>query len=178
MNQPPLARRWESRPRIALPALPPLVRFALGRTGRLLAVLVALWVVTFLMARLVPGDPAARIAGLHGTGHVIAVIRHRLGLDQSVWAQFVHETGRLLHGDLGTSFQTGESVSHIISERLPQSTRLAVFAFVVVIVVGTFVGLLAGALTDRGRRRGVDLSFSSATSVVGAMPEYVIGTLL
>jgi peptide/nickel transport system permease protein len=162
----------------ARPAMPPLARFALARAARLVVVLTALWVVAFLMVRLVPGDPAARIAGNHATAAERQALRHSLGLDQSVWAQFGHQTRGLLHGDLGRSFQSSETVAGIISQRLPQSARLALAAFVIVLVCGTLIGLVAGALTDRGRRPGVDLGFSATTSVVGAMPDYVVGTLL
>jgi peptide/nickel transport system permease protein len=178
MSDTPLTLTEQAGRVAARPAVPPLARFALGRAARLVIVLAVLWIVVFLMVRLIPGDPAARIAGTRGTGREIAALRHSLGLDQSIWAQFSHQTGNLLRGDLGRSFQSSETVAGIISERLPQSARLALAAFVVVLVCGTLLGLVAGALTDRGRRRGVDLGFSAATSVVGAMPDYVVGTLL
>jgi peptide/nickel transport system permease protein len=160
-------------------AAPPLARFVLGRTLRLAVVLIALWTLTFLMVRLVPGDPAARIAGQRATGQEIENLRERLGLNESVWTQFTDQTGGLLlRGDLGQSFQTSDTVASTISERLPESARLAVTALAIVIIAGTLIGLIAGIATERGRRPAVDAGFSAGTSVVGAVPDYVVGTLL
>ena len=67
-------------------------------------------VVTFMLTRLLPGDPAAYFAGLAASPQAIAEIRTKLGLDRSLPEQFVAYLGDLIHGNLGNSLSTGQPV--------------------------------------------------------------------
>ena len=72
--------------------------------------LVGVVIVTFLLTRALPGDPAAYFAGPAATQQAIAEIRSKLGLDQPLPEQFVRYVGDLAHGDLGNSLTTGQPV--------------------------------------------------------------------
>jgi peptide/nickel transport system permease protein len=162
-----------SAPRRGL-ALGPWGTFLLRRLAGLVAVATTLVVVTFLIVQLIPGDPARVLAGADASSADIERLRGQLGLDQPLSARFADYAGGLLHGDLGLSFQTREPVAGIIATRLPFTAELALLAVLVVLLVAVPLGL---AIAVRGSRR-TDTAFTFTTSLVGATPEYVIGTLL
>ncbi|GAA2154924.1 ABC transporter permease [Actinomadura napierensis] len=156
----------------------PWIGFLARRLAGLAGVLVTLVVVTFLMVQLIPGDPARALAGTDATGAQVARFRHELGLDRSLPAQFGSYVSGLLHGDLGTSFQTREPVANVIGGRLPFTAELAFLAILLVLAVAVPLGMGVAVATRGGRRRRLDAAFTFLTGLVGATPEYVLGTLL
>src|ERR1700746_332869 len=85
-------------------------------------------VVTFLLTRALPGDPAAYFAGVAASQQAIEEIRHLMGLDKSLPLQFLDYLRQLAHGDLGTSISTGQPVLSELLTRLPASAELTLFA--------------------------------------------------
>ncbi|MDQ1007810.1 peptide/nickel transport system permease protein [Streptomyces sp. V4I23] len=152
----------------------PRSRYLLRRLAGVAAVAATLVVLTFLMVRLIPGDPARALAGADASSADIARTRGELGLDKTLPTQFADYVGGLFRGDLGLSFQTREPVGDIIATRLPFTAELAFLAVLVVLALSVPLGL---AVAARGRRR-TDNTFTFATGLVGAVPEYVLGTLL
>jgi peptide/nickel transport system permease protein len=144
---------------------------------RVLIAVPTLWgaaTAVFIMARLLPGDPARVIAGALATQQDVDRIRHLLGLDQPVPVQYVDFLGRLVRLDLGTSAHFGDSVLAEIASRLPYTIELAVVATAVAIVAGIAAGVLAAL------RRGtiVDLAVSSFSVFGVSMPVYWLGLML
>src|SRR5262245_61046229 len=86
--------------------------------------LIGVVIVTFLLTRALPGDPAAYFAGPAATKEAVEQIRVRLGLDRPLPEQFVRYVGDLVKGDLGASLTTGRAVATDIRERLPASAEL------------------------------------------------------
>jgi peptide/nickel transport system permease protein len=144
---------------------------------RLAAAVPTLWGVAtavFIMARLLPGDPARVIAGLEATPDQVANLRRELGLDQPVLVQYGNYLGRLVRLDLGTSAHLGSPVTVEIASRLPYTIELALAAA----AIATVVGVLAGACAAVRRNTPVDV-FVSAFSVLGiSMPAYWLGLML
>jgi peptide/nickel transport system permease protein len=140
----------------------------------LIAVLV---VVTFLMVRLVPGDPARNLGGQTASPAAVQQIRVELGLTEPLGTQFIHYVRHLATGDLGTSFVTSQPVSLLISQRLPVTGELAGLAVLIVIAMAFPAGIVTAAIARNGRARRAG-AFTVATSLAGAMPEYITGTLL
>ena len=83
--------------------------------------LIGVVVVTFLLTRMLPGDPAAYFAGLAASPQAIAEIRAKLGLDKSLPEQFFVYLADLFSGNLGMSLTTGQPVVTEIATRLPAS---------------------------------------------------------
>ncbi|GGU94895.1 peptide ABC transporter permease [Actinomadura cremea] len=160
------------------PAVHPWLGFAARRLAGVAGVLVTLVAATFLMVQLIPGDPARALAGTGATGEQVEQIRHDLGLDQSVPEQFVSYVTGLLRFDLGTSFQTGEPVADVIAGRMPFTAELAFLAIAIVLVSAVPLGMAVAIATRGGRRGRLDTAFTFGTGMLGATPEYVIGTLL
>ncbi|WP_219418390.1 ABC transporter permease [Pseudonocardia nigra] len=156
----------------------PWLRFAARRLGGVVAVMVVLVVATFLIIQLIPGDPARTVAGPDATPEQVAETRARLGLDLPLFEQFARYVGGLLRGDLGTSFQTGEPVAQVITSRLPFTVELALPAVLVVLLVSVPLGMAVAVAGRSGRWRRLDSGFTVVTSLAGAVPEYIVGTLL
>jgi len=156
----------------------PWARFLARRLGGLAGVLVTLVVVTFAMVQLIPGDPARALAGPDATPGQVELFRHELGLDRALPEQFLAYARGLLGGDLGTSFQTGEPVARVIGSRLPFTAELAFLAIVIVLGLAVPLGMAVAVATRGGRRPRLDTAFTFVTGLVGAIPEYVLGTLL
>ena len=87
-----------------------MLKLLLSRLATAVPSLVGVVIVTFMLTRMLPGDPAAYFAGLAASPQAIAEIRAKLGLDRSLPEQFVAYVGDLLHGDLGNSLSTGQPV--------------------------------------------------------------------
>jgi peptide/nickel transport system permease protein len=105
--------------------------------------LVGVIVVTFLLTRVLPGDPAVYFAGPAATPQSIADIRKTLGLDQSLPKQFLHYVDDLAHGNLGNSLATGRPVMSEIASRLPASAELTLFGLIISIAIAIPLGILA-----------------------------------
>ncbi len=100
-------------------------------------------VVTFLLTRALPGDPAVYFAGPAATAQAIDEIRHKLGLDRSLPAQFVDYLNGLVHGDLGTSLTTGQPVLTELLTRLPASAELTLLGLAIAVAVAMPLGIFA-----------------------------------
>ena len=156
----------------------PWVRFLLRRFFSLVLVLVALIVATFMLVRLIPGDPAIVVAGPDATGEQIERIRTALGLDAPAPEQLLSYFSDLSRGDFGSSFITKEPVGSMIRQRIGTSVQLAAAALALVLLVSIPAGMLAGALTREGRHKKGEVAFTAVTSVVGSLPEYLAATFL
>jgi peptide/nickel transport system permease protein len=111
-----------------------------GFVGRrlvyLVPVLVAVSLLTFLIASLLPGDLAYVILGDQATPDKVAALRHDMGLDQPIWWRYASWLGHVLQGDFGRSFRTGQTVLQAVSERLPVSIELMLLAELAALAIG------------------------------------------
>jgi len=109
-------------------------------------VVLGITLVAFLLIHAIPGDPASVILfGANASPGQIAALRTQLGLDRPLPTQYLDFLGQLVHGDLGTSYLTSNSVAHELLSRAPSTIVLAVAAIGVAVVVGVPLGLAAGA---------------------------------
>jgi ABC-type dipeptide/oligopeptide/nickel transport system permease component len=105
--------------------------------------LIGVVIVTFLLTRVLPGDPAVYFAGPAATPQSIAEIRKSLGLDRSLPDQFAHYVSDLAHGNFGNSLSTGQSVASEITSRLPASAELTFFGLFLSIAIAVPLGIVA-----------------------------------
>jgi ABC-type dipeptide/oligopeptide/nickel transport system permease component len=128
------------------------IAMILKRLGGALPNVIGVIVVTFLLTRALPGDPAAYFAGPSATQEAIEQIRAQLGLDKSLVQQFLRYVADLANGDLGNSLSTGQPVITELATRLPASLELTlcglVFALVVAIPLGILAATRPGSWTD------------------------------
>jgi len=141
---------------------------------RALAVLAGVVVLSFVLTRVLPGDPLSVLGATPGMGpEQIDALRVELGLDRSLVSQFFDYLGGLLHGDLGHSVVTGRPVAVEIRHRLPASVELALAGFVPALMVALGLGL-ASALRPDG---WLDLAARGIVALGAALPVFVTGLL-
>jgi ABC-type dipeptide/oligopeptide/nickel transport system permease component len=105
--------------------------------------LIGVVIVTFLLTRVLPGDPAVYFAGPAATPQSIAEVRKSLGLDRPLPDQFLRYVNDLAHGNFGNSLSTGQPVAAEITSRLPASAELTLFGLLLSIVIAVPLGILA-----------------------------------
>jgi peptide/nickel transport system permease protein len=110
--------------------------FVARRLVYLLPVLVAVSLLTFLIASLLPGDLAYVILGDQATPEKVAALRHDMGLDHPIWWRYISWLGHVIEGDFGRSFRTGQTVLQAVAERLPVSFELMLLAELGALVIG------------------------------------------
>lgn len=139
--------------------------------------LIGVVVVTFLLTRALPGDPAAYFAGPAGTKEAIAQIRTKLGLDRPLPEQLVRYVGDLARGDLGTALTTGQPVAADIRARLPASAELTLAGLLLAIMIAVPLGILAatrpGSLIDHACRVVTTAGVSLPVFFTGLILVYV-----
>jgi ABC-type dipeptide/oligopeptide/nickel transport system permease component len=112
-------------------------------------VLVGITLITFLLVRVVPADPAATYAGAHARPDQIAAARHTLGLDRPLYVQYGIYVRDLLRGDWGTSLRTRRPVLGDIVGFLPYSIELILFSLVISVTLGVSLGALTAHMKGR-----------------------------
>src|SRR6202167_2548099 len=115
----------------------------LKRLAMAIPSLIGVVIVTFLLTRALPGDPAAYFAGPAATPQAIQQVRVNLGLDKPLIEQFGRYVVDLAHGNLGTSLTTGQPVATELRTRLPASAELTLLGLIVSIVIAVPLGILA-----------------------------------
>jgi peptide/nickel transport system permease protein len=156
----------------------PWIGFALRRAVGFVVGALLLIVVSFAMIHLVPGDPVRASLGLDVQAETIDLKRHELHLDEPILTQFMDYVRGLAGLDFGTSIKTDEPVVKILSDRLPNTAELAVFAILLVIVTSIPIGLIAGARTYGRERAWRGFAFTAVTGTVTAIPQYLMAVLL
>jgi peptide/nickel transport system permease protein len=152
---------------------------------RVLATIPVMAVVAFVVFALlyvVPGDPAAIIAGDQATPDDVIRIRASLGLDRPFLVRFTEWVWQLLHGDLGTSIFTNLPVTTLIHQRIEPTLSLMAITLVLSVSVAVPLGVLAawkaGTVVDRAVMAFAVLGFSVPVFVVGYLLAYVFALQL
>jgi peptide/nickel transport system permease protein len=120
-----------------------MARYIAWRLVSAVPVVLLVTLIAFSIMSLVPGDPAAIIAGATATDAEIAELRQALGLDRPFLARLVAWYGDLLRGDLGRSILLQRPVTQAIAERLPVTLALGAYAMLLTVVAGVGLGVLA-----------------------------------
>src|SRR5690242_990266 len=130
-----------------------MARFVGRKLLHLLPVLLAVTLLTFLIASLLPGDLAYTILGDQATPEKVAALRAQMGLDLPIWQRYLHWLWDVLQGDFGRSFRTGETVLAAVADRLPVSIELMLMAEGLGLLIGIPLAILcavrSGSAIDR-----------------------------
>jgi len=147
--------------------------YILRKVGQAVLTLFIASLVVFVVVRALPGDTATALTSETSDPAVKQAIEHQFGLDQPLPIQYLKWIGQALRGNLGTSPQTGLSVTKELANRLPVTLELAVLAVLIALVVGIPIGVYAALKRDKA----FDY-FSSVTSLVGlSIPHFWFGIL-
>ncbi len=161
------AGRAPSRPR-SRPA-----RIA-ARLAQLAVTLLLVTVLVFFATQAMPGDVARVVLGTTATPSRVAQLRHQMGLDQPLLAQYWHWLTGVLRGDFGTSLANGQPVGAELADRVRNTATLSVIAIVIILPLSLVVGMLAAQFKDSV----FDRLFLGSSMIANALPDFIIGTLL
>ena len=144
------------------------MRYVLKRVRRLVVVIFAVTLFTFLLVNVLPGDVAYDIAGQDASEEEVQAIRADLGLDRPVMVRYVEWLGDFVQGDWGRSFRTDEPVVEAILSRFPVSLELMlvaqVFALILAVPFGIIAAYRAGRTTEHLFRLATNGEYSPVTA--------------
>ncbi len=160
----------------------PRSRTIVYRVLQAIPALIGVVIVSFLLTRALPGDPAAYFAGPAATTESIAEIRKAMGLDRSLPEQFLYYVFDLVQGDLGQSLSTGQEVLDDLARRLPASLELTLTALLlssgIALPLGVFAAVKQGSWIDHSCRALVTAGVSLPTFFTGIALVYIFYYLL
>ena len=148
--------------------------FVLRRSGRLVLTVLIIASLVFFLIRVLPGDPAAVIAGVDSDAGDLAVIRERLGIEMPLISQYLNWLWDAMRFDFGDSFFSREPAMGLIIERFPLTLSLALLAFGMSMVVAIPLGVLSAV----HRWRAPDYAGMIYSQIGMAIPGFWLGILL
>ncbi|HKZ54510.1 MAG TPA: ABC transporter permease [Anaerolineales bacterium] len=137
-------------------------------------VLLGILLVTFALARLIPGDPCTAILGEKATPEVCERFAREHGLDRPIQIQFFYYMRDVLRGDFGDSIRFSRPVSLILVERLPMTIELSLSALLLAVIVG----IPAGILSAMRHNSAADVATMVGANIGVSMPVFWLGLML
>jgi peptide/nickel transport system permease protein len=153
-----------------------LLAFIGRRLLYLLPQAIGISVVTFVIVRALPGNPAYLIAGPRATAEMIAKLTSQMGLDKPLWVQYWLYLQDIFHGNFGTSWITSNPVIVDLSRRVPATLELITLGLLLSLLIGIPIGAIA-ALRG-GKRSVVKTATNIYGSLAGAVPDFWLALLL
>lgn len=156
-----------------------MLRYVIHRLLLSLLVLLGLALATFLIIHMVPGDPVQMALGGRAAPATVAAVRHDLGLDRSLPAQFWSFLTDTLRGHFGTSLTFNTSVGELVGKRVVPSAVLIGYGLLVAVVIGVPLAIIAavrpGGAIDNGIRLLTTFAFAMPTFWLGLMLALLLG---
>ncbi|ASA26406.1 peptide ABC transporter permease [Paenibacillus donghaensis] len=135
--------------------------------------LLGIILITFILSRVLPGDPAIMMAGEQAPEEIVNKIRVDMGLDKPLYTQFFSYVGQLFQGDIGYAYHTGHSVASDLSTRFPATIELTLFSILIAILIAIPVGIVAAT-----RKESIVDHISRVFSLIGAcVPIFWLGLM-
>jgi peptide/nickel transport system permease protein len=151
-----------------------LIVYVIRRAGLAIVVLAGVIVLTFVIARIVPGDPAATWAGPHASAAQIAAARRLLGLDRPPAVQLLFYFAGIVTGNWGVSIHTHQPVLSDIATAAPASLELVIAALILALAVGVPLGLLSA----RWPGRPIDHAIRGGSILGVSMPIFWLALII
>ncbi len=159
-----------------------MLSFLIRRILLVIPVLFGVLLVTFALARSIPGDPCIIALGEHATEHACQEYRQRTGLNNSIIVQFGRYLIDLSHGDLGTSLRTKQPVGEVLIQRLPMTVELAFSAMFIATIMGIILGIISAyfhnTLIDVSTMMGANFGVSIPVFFLGLVLAYIFAIML
>ncbi|WP_137152051.1 ABC transporter permease [Devosia sp. FKR38] len=148
--------------------------YAIKRLLSAIPVIFGILVVTFSLARLIPGDPCKSMLGDKASASTCAEFVRHFGLDQPIPVQFLYYLRDIAQGNFGNSIRFSRPVTQIIIERLPMTMELALLA----LIVATLAGIAIGIFAARRHNTAADVGTMALANVGIAMPIFWLGLMM
>jgi peptide/nickel transport system permease protein len=153
-----------------------LIAFFIRRILAAAVVVLLVTVITFILLRLIPGNPAVAILGpsAYRNPAALAAFNAEYGYDKPWFTQYLIWLGHLLQGNLGYSYKLNQSVASLLGERLPKTVILVGFSTILALIIAVPVGLWQAVR----RNKPVDYTFTALSFLFYAAPTFFVGTVL
>ncbi|HEY88487.1 MAG TPA: ABC transporter permease [Thermoflexia bacterium] len=151
-----------------------MIQYIIRRFISAIPVLLGILIVTFALARMIPGDPCKAILGEKATVAVCERFNREYGLDKPIYVQFGIYMNDVLHGDFGRSIRFSRPVTTILIERLPMTIELGTIALLIAIAIGIPAGIISAVY----RNSAADVVTMIGTNIGVSMPVYWLGLML
>lgn len=148
--------------------------FILRRPLQFLPVIFGVSLVTFILVRLIPGDPARVLLGARATPTAIANIRAQYGLDEPIWLQYLYFLRNLAHGEMGTSIVYKIDVLRLIATRIEPTLALVLAS----VVLSILIAVPLAALAARNQGRPIDHAIRVVSTFGIGFPPFWLGLML
>ncbi|MGR9439230.1 ABC transporter permease (plasmid) [Rhizobium leguminosarum] len=149
-------------------------KFVLTRPLQFLPVIFGISVITFILVRLIPGDPARNILGTRATPAALASIRAQYGLDQPMWLQYVYFLKNLANGEMGKSILYKIDVLKLIVTRIEPTLALVVSS----VVLSVLIAVPMAAIAARNAGRSPDHAVRIVSTFGIGFPPFWLGLML
>ena len=151
-----------------------MIKMILKRIFQLIPVLLITMSMTFVITRVLPGNPAVSILGPQATAEDIAKMEEEMGLHDPMPVQYINYMKRILTGDLGTSYRYNRPVADLIFEKLPNTLRIALASLIIALLIGVPVGIISAV-----KQYSVFDYISMIAALIGvSMPSFWLGLML
>ena len=151
-----------------------MIKMILKRIFQLIPVLLITMSMTFVITRVLPGNPAVSILGPQATAEDIAKMEEEMGLHDPMPVQYINYMKRILTGDLGTSYRYNRPVADLIFEKLPNTLQIALASLIIALLIGVPVGIISAV-----KQYSVFDYISMIAALIGvSMPSFWLGLML
>ena len=151
-----------------------MLKMILKRIFQLIPVLLITMSMTFVITRVLPGNPAVSILGPQATAEDIAKMEEEMGLHDPMPVQYINYMKRILTGDLGTSYRYNRPVADLIFEKLPNTLQIALASLIIALLIGVPVGIISAV-----KQYSLFDYISMIAALIGvSMPSFWLGLML
>ena len=151
-----------------------MIKMILKRIFQLIPVLLITMSMTFVITRVLPGNPAVSILGPQATAEDIAKMEEEMGLHDPMPVQYINYMKRILTGDLGTSYRYNRPVADLIFEKRPNTLQIALASLIIALLIGVPVGIISAV-----KQYSVFDYISMIAALIGvSMPSFWLGLML
>lgn len=151
-----------------------MLAFVARRLIQLVPVAFGITLIVFLLVRLIPGDPARVLLGIHATPALVAQVRQNLGLNRSLPEQYWIFLEHVSHGDLGRSYFYGSTVARLVADRIAPTVFLLAYAALITVVLAVPAAIVAALKRDSIWDQLVRFTFIFGIG----LPSYWLGIIL
>ncbi|TCU15941.1 ABC transporter permease [Rhizobium sullae] len=149
-------------------------KFVLTRPLQFLPVIFGISVITFILVRLIPGDPARVILGARATPSALANVRAQYGLDQPLWLQYFYFLKNLANGEMGRSILYKIDVLQLILTRIEPTTALVISS----VILSVAIAIPMAAIASRNSGRAPDHVVRIISTFGIGFPPFWLGLML
>lgn len=151
-----------------------MIKIIVKRVLQLIPVLLITMSITFVITRVIPGNPAVSILGPQASAEDIAKMEERMGLNDPLPVQYINYIAGVFTGDLGTSYRYNQPVAGLILDKLPNTLVLALSSLVIALLIGVPVGILSAV-----KQYSIFDYTAMITALIGvSMPNFWLGLML